>query len=81
VRHYRTALYSLWTALDGKDAANPLRDVKPARSDDPVDQMRAGSAARFEVDHVLSIVRHPRPLTLSSMGVPVDPEVGVISKD
>jgi integrase len=35
VRHYRTALYSLWTALDGKDAPNPLRDVKPARSDDP----------------------------------------------
>jgi integrase len=35
VRHYRTALYSLWTALDGKDAPNPLRDVKPARSEDP----------------------------------------------
>jgi len=35
VRHYRTALYSLWTALDGKDAPNPLRDVKPPRSDDP----------------------------------------------
>src|SRR5580704_16023391 len=35
VRHYRTARYSLWTALDGKDAPNPLRDVKPPRSDDP----------------------------------------------
>jgi integrase len=35
VRHYRTALYSLWTALDGKDAPNSLRDVKPPRSDDP----------------------------------------------
>jgi integrase len=35
IRHYRTALYSLWTALDGKDAPNPLRDVKPPRSDDP----------------------------------------------
>jgi hypothetical protein len=35
VRHYRTALYSLWTALDGNDAPNPLRDVKPPRSDDP----------------------------------------------
>jgi integrase len=35
VRHYRTALYSLWTTLDGKNAPNPLRDVKPARSEDP----------------------------------------------
>jgi integrase len=35
VRHYRTALYSLWTTLDGKDASNPLRDVKPPRSADP----------------------------------------------
>jgi integrase len=35
IRHYRTALFSLWTALDGKDAPNPLRDVMPPRSPDP----------------------------------------------
>jgi integrase len=35
VRHYRTALYSLYTALDGKNEPNPLRDVKPPKSEDP----------------------------------------------
>jgi integrase len=34
VRHYRTALFSLYTALDGKNAPNPLRDVTPLRSAD-----------------------------------------------
>jgi integrase len=35
VRHYRTALYSLFTSLDGKNEPNPLRDVKPSKSEDP----------------------------------------------
>lgn len=35
VRHYRTALFSLYTNLDGKDAKNPLRDVAPPASEDP----------------------------------------------
>jgi hypothetical protein len=35
VKHHRTALFALFTALDGKDAPNPLRDVKPLRTDDP----------------------------------------------
>jgi integrase len=35
VRHYRTALYSLWTTLSGKSAPNPLRDVPRPSSGDP----------------------------------------------
>lgn len=36
VRHYRTALFHLFTKLDGKNAWNPLRDVTPPRSEDPM---------------------------------------------
>ena len=33
--HYRQALYSLYRALDGRDAPNPVRDVKPFASPAP----------------------------------------------
>lgn len=36
VRHYRTALFHLFTELDGKNASNPLRDVAPAKQPDPL---------------------------------------------
>lgn len=36
VRHYRTALFHLFTELDGKNAPNPLRDVAPPRQPDPL---------------------------------------------
>lgn len=35
VKKYRTALYHLFTKLDGKNASNPLRDVPPPREPDP----------------------------------------------
>lgn len=35
VRHYRTAMFHLYTTLDGKDAPNPLREIAPPRSADP----------------------------------------------
>lgn len=35
VRHYRTALFHLYSTLDGKDAPNPLREIPPAKSNDP----------------------------------------------
>lgn len=34
--HYRQALFSLYRALDGRDAPNPVRDVKPFTSPQPV---------------------------------------------
>jgi integrase len=34
-RHYRTALFHLYTTLDGKDAPNPLRDIPPPTPPDP----------------------------------------------
>ena len=33
--HYRQALFSLYLALDGRDAPNPVRDVKPFTSPPP----------------------------------------------
>lgn len=33
LNHYRTALVSLWVALDGKDAPNPARAIKRLRPD------------------------------------------------
>lgn len=36
VRHYRTALFHLFTKLDGKREPNPLRDVPPPRPADPL---------------------------------------------
>ena len=33
--HYRQALFSLYQALDGRDAPNPVRDVKPFASPPP----------------------------------------------
>ena len=33
--HYRQALFSLYRGLDGRDAANPVRDVKPFTSPPP----------------------------------------------
>lgn len=35
VKHYRTALFHLFTTLDGKNAPNPLRDVPTPESPDP----------------------------------------------
>jgi len=35
VKKYRTALYHLFTKLDGKNAPNPLRDVAPPKEPDP----------------------------------------------
>jgi len=34
VKKYRTALYHLFTKLDGRNAPNPLRDVRPPREPD-----------------------------------------------
>lgn len=34
VRHYRTAVFHLFTTLDGKDAPNPFRDIPPPRMPD-----------------------------------------------
>jgi integrase len=36
VKKYRTALYHLFTKLDGRNAPNPLRDVPPPREPDPL---------------------------------------------
>lgn len=36
VKHYRTALFHLFTKLDGRNASNPLRDVPPPRQPDPL---------------------------------------------
>lgn len=35
VRHYRTAVFHLFTTLDGKDAPNPFRDIPGPRLPDP----------------------------------------------
>lgn len=35
VRHYRTAVFHLFTTLDGKDAPNPFRDIPPPKGPDP----------------------------------------------
>lgn len=34
VRHYRTAMFHLFTTLDGKDAPNPFRDIPPPTEPD-----------------------------------------------
>jgi integrase len=36
VKKYRTALFNVYTKLDGKNAPNPLRDVAPPREEDPL---------------------------------------------
>jgi integrase len=36
VKKYRTALFHLFTSLDGHNAPNPLRDVTPPREPDPL---------------------------------------------
>ena len=47
--------------------------------DDAADTNPSRALSQFTT-HVLSIVRQPRPFTLSSIGVPMGPDAGTISK-
>lgn len=62
VRKYRTALFHLFTKLDGKNAPNPLRDVPPPADRDALPRALPYPIIRQILDHIPDR-RYARALT------------------